>query len=417
MLVTSISSASLVQKCLRRNSESLLRSLRSRRDQSPSNHAVHVTQQNTLVTFHVAACLSRIADAEWARICECMRRISPTIGSLAEWRSLCEGAWTGPLPDDLPDVSSETTQAPITPGVSEWGQTGLSTPLRRSLPVPPSHSPGSVSVSAPTLLDPPRSPFSAGNQNQGSINSITTLSAFPFPPTHFPVPLALNEAELQRQQTQLQSLQSVHSRAGSPSPPQSNGALAPPAPILSDSPKQITATDLSESLAQDASRSLHSSQASQTPLSFPPVTRTPEAQPRPEPLMPEDNEAIKQIASGGKKPRRPSLIARVPPPSDKPIRPISPFKRAEHSSTEKEFGIQSDNSKSAFKSHSVDAAKKNLERTDSTHSAGTSVAALRSKYTRSVGCSFPFFHSRYLHLPSPRLKPRHRDRKISLACQ
>ena len=374
---------------------------------SSSNHAVNVTQQNTLVTFNVAAGLSRIADAEWTRTCECMRRISPTIGSLGEWRSLCEGAWTGPLPNDLPAVSSEpfSPQAPFTPGVSEWGQTasGLSTPVRRLLPVPPSHSPGSASAPAATSLDPPRSPFSTGTQNQGSINSITTLSAFPFPPTHFPLPLAMNEAELQRQQTQLQSLQSVHSRTGSPNPTQSNGVLAPPAPILSDSPKQMAAADLPASLALDASRSSHSSLLTQSPSSShqsPSVARTPEALPRPEPLTlsPEEKEAIKSIASGGgpKKPRRPSLIARVPPPSDKSIRPASPFKRAEHSSTEKEFGVHTDTSRSAFKSHSVDAAKKNLERTESTHSTGNNVAALRNKYTRAVGCSLRFYDI-YLH--------------------
>lgn len=369
---------------------------------SPSNHAIHVTQQHTLVTFNVAASLSRIADAEWSRSCECMRRISPTIGSLGEWRSLCEGAWTGSLPGGLPEVSSETLTS-ITSAVSEWGQTGLFTPVRRSLPVPPSHSPGSVSTPAASSLDLPRSPFSTATQNQGSINSITTLSAFPFPPTHFPLPLAMNEGELQRQQIQPQSLQSVPSRTGSPHPTQSQGTLSPPAPILADSPKQMAAADLP---ALDASRTTHSSRVSQAPSSShqsPSVAHTPEAPRRPEPLtlFPEENfGAIKSIASGGdlKKLRRPSLIARVPPPSDKPIRPVSPFKRAGHSSTEKEFGVHTDSSKSAFKSHSVDAAKKNLERTDSTHSTGGNVAALRNKYTRPVGCS-PRFYFVYSHSP------------------
>lgn len=359
---------------------------------SPSNHALHVTQQHTLVTFSVAATLARIADAEWARTCECIRRISPTIGSLGEWRSLCEGAWTGPLPDNLPEVSSET-QVPITPGVSEWG--GLSTPVRRLLPVPPltSHSPGSASVSAASSLDPPRSPFTAANQdqNQGSINSITTLSAFPFPPTHFPVPLVTNEAELQRQQTQLQNLPFVHSRAASPNAIQSHGALAPPAPILTDSPKQVT--DFPDSLALDASRS-SSSQMSQTPSTSHQPNQDAREPPTTEPstVSAESKNVIKPIASGmdPKKPRRLSLIARVPPPSDKSIRPVSPFKRAEHSSGENEFGIHTDVSTSSFKSHSIDAAKKNLERTGSTLSTANHVAALRNRYTRTVGCFLRF---------------------------
>lgn len=356
-----------------------------------SNHTVNVTQQNTLVTFNVAATLSRIADAEWTRTCECMRRMSPTIGPLGEWRSLCEGAWTGSLPDDLPEVSSETlpTQAPITPVVSEWGQTGPSTPLRRSLPVPPvtNHSPGSISAPAVTSLDPPRSPFSKATQNQGSINSITTLSAFPFPPTHFPLPLAANEAELQRQKTQLQTLQSAHSRTSSPNPAQSQGVLALPAPIMTDSPKQMAVSALPESLAQDVSKSSHSLQMSQTPSTS--HQSPPQVPPRPEPssLLSEDKESVKPITSGGdlKKPRRLSLIARIPPSSDRTIRPIPPFKRAEHSSTEKEFGVHANSDRSALKGHSVDVAKKDLERTDSTHSTGSNVAALRNKYTRTVG--------------------------------
>lgn len=358
-----------------------------------SNHAVHVTQQNTMVTFSVAATLSRVADAEWIRTCECIRRISPSIGSLGEWRSLCEGAWTGPLPDDLPDMSSETFPAhpAITQAVSEWGQTGLSTPSRRMLPIPPSHSLGSASAPAATSLDPPRSPFSTSNQNQGSINSITTLSAFPFPPTHFPVPLAMNEAELQRQQIQLQSLQSAHSRAGSPNPTQSNGTLAPPAPILSDSPRQMAVVDLPESHVLDASKSSQY-QVLQIPSSSPPVSRTPDAPPRSEPLTAEDKGTIKPIGLGGdpKKPRRLSLITRVPPPSDKPNRPVSPFKRAEYFSTEKEFGVHADSSRRALRSNSVDAAKKSVERADSTRSTGGNVAALRHRYTQTVSCCLPY---------------------------
>ena len=423
MCVTSIFSAPLVPKCPRRNSKSVIRtpSFDARAHLgSPSNHALYVTQQNTLVTFNVAASLARIADAEWTRICECMRRISPTIGSLGEWRSLCEGAWTGPLPDDLPEASSET-RALIAPAISEWGQTGLSTPVRRSLPVPPatSYSPGSVSVSAASWLDPPRSPFTAADQNQnhGSVNSITTLSAFPFPPTHFPVPLAMNEAELQRQQAQLLSLQAVHSRAGSPNASQSQGGLPPPAPTLSDS---AAAADLPELLAPDVSQpsSLQMSQTSSTPpQSYHDIREPPSTEPLT--LSPEMNDVIKPITSGGdsKKPRRPSLIARVPPPSDKLIRPIPPFKRTEHSSTETEFGVHTDSSASTFKSHSVDAAKKTLERTESTRSAGNSVAALRSRYTRTVGGS-DRYHPLHIHnFFPPRLKPRHKDQKMFLGCR
>ncbi|KIJ67007.1 hypothetical protein HYDPIDRAFT_174282 [Hydnomerulius pinastri MD-312] len=371
--------------------------------QEKYNHAVLVTQQHTSTTFSVAASLSRIADAEWTRACETMRRFSPTIGPLGEWRALCEGAWNGPLPDDLPNASP--VQGYPTPaqnngsGVSEWGQTGLSTPNRRSLPIPPAggHSPGSMFVPATVSLDLPRPAYSTNDQNQGSINSITTLSAFPFPPTHFPIPLAINEAELQRQQLLMQSLQIAQSRSGTPNLPVTQGVLAPPAQILSESPKVIDSSAFIDTPdLPDASKPPPSPQAPYTPLASQqsyPDTRPQEKLGSPSPAVsPGGKETDSPAISGeSQKPRRPSLIARANQGSDKhkiPLRPESPFKRAEQASTEKEFGVQTDgSSRSAFKSHSVDAAKKNLERSESTTSTGSNVAALRHKYSRTVDIS------------------------------
>jgi hypothetical protein len=57
------------------------------------------------VTFQVAATLSRVAEAEWLRTAEGIRRFSPLIGQLVEWKAFCEGEWTGPVLGDLPDVA------------------------------------------------------------------------------------------------------------------------------------------------------------------------------------------------------------------------------------------------------------------------------------------------------------------------
>ena len=57
----------------------------------PSNHAVAVTQRHSDTLFSVAACLARVADAEWLRACEGVRRMSPCAGAVGEWRALCEG--------------------------------------------------------------------------------------------------------------------------------------------------------------------------------------------------------------------------------------------------------------------------------------------------------------------------------------
>lgn len=71
-----------------------------------SNHSVFVNQRNISITYAVAACLSRVADAEWLRSIEDVRRFSPLVGQLGEWRSLCEGGWMGALPGNLPDLNS-----------------------------------------------------------------------------------------------------------------------------------------------------------------------------------------------------------------------------------------------------------------------------------------------------------------------
>ena len=77
------------------------------------------------MTFQVAATLSRVAEAEWLRSGECIRRFSPLIGQLGEWKAFCEGGWTGPVPGDLledqpPDPPREMQDA--TPNDAELGR-------------------------------------------------------------------------------------------------------------------------------------------------------------------------------------------------------------------------------------------------------------------------------------------------------
>jgi hypothetical protein len=80
------------------------------------------------VTFQVAATLSRVAEAQWLRTAEGLRRFSPLIGQLGEWKALCEGGWTGPVPGDLPDVD-QMPDPPLSramqdagPNVREFGR-------------------------------------------------------------------------------------------------------------------------------------------------------------------------------------------------------------------------------------------------------------------------------------------------------
>lgn len=350
----------------------LLSMLGPEMSQEKYNHASLVTQQHTSTTYSVAACLSRVADAEWARSCESIRRFSPSIGPLGEWRALCEGAWTGPLPNDLPDISPAPAQAPLPArGVTEWGQH-----------IPPGKHEYHTSLPFPsktnhTDLERPHPPFSSNeqNQNQGSINSITTLSAFPFPPTHFPIPLAANEVELQHQRTQMQSLQI----------PQPNQP-APQYILLSESPQPIQSTLSDTHLLVDYK--LHSaSQRQTTPSSSSSQYRYSDnqfeermAQEIAGPGMSTDNEkkVLEQTQSQEVKHHQPSLIARATS-SEKTLC----GKQPEHTPSEREFGASVE-SHSAFKSRSIDVAKKTPERTDSPVSNGSIVAAMRNRYSRTI---------------------------------
>ena len=89
-----------------------LRSMFPHETASPSNHSNFVVQKHAAVTCSVSSTLARIADAEWARCCESVRKSSPQIGSLGEWRSLCDGGWMEKVPDDLPDIDTSVATGP-----------------------------------------------------------------------------------------------------------------------------------------------------------------------------------------------------------------------------------------------------------------------------------------------------------------
>ncbi|KAJ7019925.1 hypothetical protein C8F04DRAFT_1146197 [Mycena alexandri] len=177
----------------------LISSLGPEISQEKYNHTLQVTQRHTSTTYSVAACVSRVADAEWLRTCEGVRRFSPTIGPLGEWRALCEGGWTGPVPPSLvdPDPDPEqpspeqelrgedaTTMRNINPADAALN-IPLPTYTREQTPATSpftSPSPSRANLPPPSSFELPR-PFV--DANSGSVRS---LSAFPPPPTHFPIP-------------------------------------------------------------------------------------------------------------------------------------------------------------------------------------------------------------------------------------
>lgn len=177
--------------------------------------------------------MSRVADAEWLRSCENVRRFGPSIGKLSEWRAFCEGGWTGPIPQDLRDVDELSPPSPVEPdpplsrrsdydGENDprtiFPATGKSETMtlnnmQPATDITAERTPESQEkhiFSSPTLtqmqyqsrqkesaqsippssFEPPRK--FTDNDNLGSVRS---LSQFPAPPTHFPLPPPLAQRQ------------------------------------------------------------------------------------------------------------------------------------------------------------------------------------------------------------------------------
>ncbi|KAF9073425.1 hypothetical protein BDP27DRAFT_1391012 [Rhodocollybia butyracea] len=136
--------------------------------QEKYNHSLQVTERHTATTYSIVAGVSRVADAEWLRSCESVRRFVPTIGKLNEWRAYCEGGWTGPIPQDMRDIE------PL--------------PLSSDQDLP-----------TPRRLDYDEEQyfpnFSFSWQNDDNTGSVRSLSQFPAPPTHFPLPPPLAQRQ------------------------------------------------------------------------------------------------------------------------------------------------------------------------------------------------------------------------------
>ncbi|EIW83971.1 hypothetical protein CONPUDRAFT_163222 [Coniophora puteana RWD-64-598 SS2] len=370
----------------------LISTLGPEMSQEKYNHAIHVTRQHASATYGVASSLGRIADAQWLRNCEGLRRCAPCVGSLGHWRSYCEASWAGPLPNDLPDVDSPPGQISTDRnqglGIREWGQGE-----QNRLPVPSvtSNKSGASTPAESSVghgMEPPRPPF-ASDDGHGSVNSIASLSAFPFPPTHFPVPLANNQAELQRRQTQLKNLQI-------PQPKKPGQA----AYILSESPKPI------ESISESTTLNNGSTASSARELPTTPTTRSQNGSfshekagmdgpnnaeaPTSDQPAPAQEEPPRKLGSPVSPFKRKQMVAQNGDERQETSRPSSSARaesdmkaRDEVTAEEREFGVQRKSTAKAF-TVAADAGRKNLERTESTTSNGSLVAAMKNRYSRSM---------------------------------
>jgi len=215
--------------------------------QEKYNHALNVTQRHTSTTYSAAACLSRVADAEWLRAFEGVRRLSPVIGQLGEWRALCEGGWIGPIPQALPNLDESQQPYPDheLQNQKRYEGTELQAPnILRNVEaressreiaqrlLPPANDIPSGTEQSEGFLPPPRQ--SQPNQSYPSSESIVedrvnsanslpfdpsppraftdhnsdtvrSLSAFPSPPTFFPLPPPRQQQSSQSQSSQSSS--------------------------------------------------------------------------------------------------------------------------------------------------------------------------------------------------------------------
>ncbi|TFK20301.1 hypothetical protein FA15DRAFT_673622 [Coprinopsis marcescibilis] len=392
--------------------------------QEKYNHALNATQGHAATTADVAASLGRIADAEWLKAWECVRKFSPTIGRLGQWRALCEGGWTQPIPQGLPgppespnnaemrepgqaaplqgsplpqnkgldvpetkgngpartppsrspivqkhDLPSTTQeqpsperspQIPFATPTDKASQTQPTTPSGRSPHIPPSTPTTQASPPKPTppsAFDTLKQPFF-----DPVTGSVRTLSAFPAPPTHFPIPPP-------RQFTQPST--------ASHSAQSSLGTLT--TPQLTESPTSSTHDYWGP---RETSRDGRAS-VSQSKPAFP--TQPPSPEQRYQPPAPDTT----QGAEPPLEIRRPLAIRAQSSitSSGESSGPI-PGQWNEHTRKPddgREFGIARTLSPSA-KERSYDGLRRGVERTDT---GASIVAAMRTRYSANPGSTSP----------------------------
>ncbi|KAH9031087.1 hypothetical protein EDB84DRAFT_1493549 [Lactarius hengduanensis] len=366
----------------------------------------HMTyQKNAAVTFQVAATLSRVAEAEWLRSAERIRRFSPLIGQLGEWKALCEGGWTGPIPGDLPDVD----QSPDAPRATQDAvpndtELGVSPASPRPMPAP-----GSLRA---VPLKPPPTVY-----DDGSVCSIASLGSFPEPPNHFPIPPLTG---------------SFSSNSATNSPIIQHGNP------LGDGTMQIrTSSDVSGSSSDPPSilpRVTESplEEIASVPIPtdglLPPDSSQDHLAPHPTTSAPNGKNASPSVTEG---PRTnvdntndaPSLPApnpaplRDPPPASVPppltLVPVSTqsrqqqdpapsidsrsgsvtgynntFRRGDYLDN-REFGVDDSTEATPLKAKTLDSPQSRIERSDASRSNGNMVAAIRDRYTRTTGPASP----------------------------
>ncbi|KAG6909058.1 hypothetical protein DXG01_002211 [Tephrocybe rancida] len=382
----------------------LISSLGPEISQEKYNHSLDVTRRHATTTYSAAACLSRVADAEWLKTCEGVRRYAPTIGQLGEWRALCEGGWSGSIPPDLidPDESQriqdqnnapnksteknpedEERRLPTTVGNIQAKDSRESTenarasnttqlsgsdhePSREQLviehspvhdrnhhqnsPVTP-HPAHEHDVSKPTNSLAPSS-YDPSHSKETNMDSVRSLSAFPLPPTHFPIPPRRQQA------SQSQSSQSSTSY--------------PSMPRLTESP-----------LPGDADQSGAPSVSDNNfPAQMPPPSHVQQRQDDPHSLEAVTSYSAAPDHNHVRQPIPVKSLTYVPPVINYDHRDEEPTAPAAEDNTDREFGVNVGYVPRSRAANVVNSPA--LERTDTGGSSGSIVAAMRNRYSENA---------------------------------
>ncbi|KAH9178311.1 hypothetical protein EDB89DRAFT_1930543 [Lactarius sanguifluus] len=319
----------------------LLNTLGPEISQMKYNHALSVSQKNAAVTFQVAATLSRVAEAEWLRSAERIRRFSPLIGQLGEWKALCEGGWTGP--NQSPDAPRATQDAvPNDTGARFSSNSAANSPIIQ-------HS---------NLL---------GNGTMQIRTSSDVSGSSSDPPSILP----------RVTESPLEEIASVPILTDGPLPPDSSqDHLAPPPTTSAPNGKSASSsvTEGPRANIDDTNDAPSLPASNPAPLREPP----PASVPPPPPLVPVSTQSRQQQDPA------PSIDSR----SSSVTGSNNGFRRGDYLD-DREFGVDNSTEATPLKAKTLDSPHSRIERSDTSRSNGNMVAAIRDRYTRATGPASP----------------------------
>lgn len=353
---------------------------------SSSNHGLAVMHKQISTMYSLASHVSRVADAEWQRACESVRRFSPTVGQLGEWRAHCEGGYSSAtIPDDLPDVDDqvgepETNHENRFDNLDNAGDPNV--PADRSVPeysprtvtavtpsgqasAPPQYfsSAGDYGTQNPPASEKTRDPIERERRHQFT-TPFAALASFPSPPAHFPIPDVNN----------LRTEITLNARSESSS-------SSDPAPFL-----PISESPVPESISQMPALTEGSSSPVQRNEPLTPSTSTPNSAPQLTVAASRDggDSTYSQLTNPHSNRSAQEDSESAKPTDNEDIPQDLAQNTDEHDDAE--FGVRQNADVAPQPSQpNIDAPSTNaVTRNDTMRSNGSIVAALRDRYTRPV---------------------------------